>query len=85
MEPDRPPKFAVTARIAAGTEREELWRACNEMYGGFDKYLARLKRTPSVWVLEPLGAGGPEREEGDVGTTKEPAAAQGDIGPLDII
>jgi deazaflavin-dependent oxidoreductase (nitroreductase family) len=46
-------KAPVTARIAEGTEREELWRACNEQYGGFDEYVKWLNRTPSVWVLEP--------------------------------
>jgi deazaflavin-dependent oxidoreductase (nitroreductase family) len=46
-------KTPVTARIAEGTEREELWRACNEQYGGFDEYVKWLNRKPSVWVLEP--------------------------------
>ncbi len=46
-------KLAVTARIAAGAEREELWRAANDQYGGFDEYVEWLDRTPSVWVLEP--------------------------------
>jgi len=90
-------KLAVTARVAEGAEREELWRACNDQYGGFDEYITWMKRTPSVWVLEPAGtetAAGPEtkaarkpepEEDGDVGTTRETAAAQGDIGPLDII
>jgi deazaflavin-dependent oxidoreductase (nitroreductase family) len=90
-------KAAVTARVAAGAEREELWRACNEQYGGFDEYITWMKRTPSVWVLEPASeeagaeaeAGGTRKaeaeEDGDVGTTRETAAAQGDIGPLDII
>jgi deazaflavin-dependent oxidoreductase (nitroreductase family) len=95
-------KLAVEARVAEGVEREELWRACNEQYGGFDEYITWMERTPSVWVLEPQGTGGgaataksadaapaeraPEPEEdGDVGTTRETAAAQGDIGPLDII
>ena len=27
-------KLQVSARVAAGAEREELWRACNEQYGG---------------------------------------------------
>lgn len=44
---------AVRARVAEGTEREELWRACNAQYSGFDEYVGWLKRTPSVWVLEP--------------------------------
>ena len=96
-------KLEVTARVAEGAEREELWRACTDQYGGFDEYITWMKRTPSVWVLEPVRAGEeptpsasakaetsaarkPEAEEdGDVGTTRETAAAQGDIGPLDII
>jgi deazaflavin-dependent oxidoreductase (nitroreductase family) len=79
-------KLEVTARVAAGTEREELWRACNDQYGGFDEYIGWMRRIPSVWVLEPVGTAQPEAEEdGDVGTTRESAAAQGDVGPLDII
>jgi deazaflavin-dependent oxidoreductase (nitroreductase family) len=82
-------KTPVVARVAAGAEREELWRACADQYGGFDEYITWMKRTPSVWVLEPVGAGGAPRseaeEDGDVGTTRETAAAQGDVGPLDII
>jgi deazaflavin-dependent oxidoreductase (nitroreductase family) len=46
-------KLAVTARVAAGTERDELWRACVAQYSGFDEYVEWLDRTPSVWVLEP--------------------------------
>jgi deazaflavin-dependent oxidoreductase (nitroreductase family) len=45
-------KLAVTARVAAGAEREELWRACSTQYSGFDEYAEWLRRTPSVWVLE---------------------------------
>jgi deazaflavin-dependent oxidoreductase (nitroreductase family) len=94
-------KLEVTARIAEGDEREELWQACNEQYGGFEDYITWMKRTPTVWVLEPAGSDGAaasapasakaaERkveveEDGDVGTTRETAAAQGDVGPLDII
>jgi deazaflavin-dependent oxidoreductase (nitroreductase family) len=82
-------KLPVTARVAVGTEREELWRACNDQYGGFDEYITWMKRTPSVWVLEPAAAEGEHKrvaeEDGDVGTTRESAAAQGDVGPLDII
>ena len=79
-------KLPVTARVAAGAEREELWRACNDQYSGFDEYITWMKRTPSVWVLEPLRTNRDEDEEdGDVGTTRESAAAQGDVGPLDII
>jgi deazaflavin-dependent oxidoreductase (nitroreductase family) len=43
----------VLARAAEGTEREELWRAHNVQYSGFDEYAAKLRRRPSVWVLEP--------------------------------
>lgn len=78
-------KLAVKARIAAGAEREELWRACTDQYGGFDEYVEWLDRTPSVWVLEPAGAKPDAAEDGDVGTTKESAAAAGDAGPGDII
>jgi deazaflavin-dependent oxidoreductase (nitroreductase family) len=49
-------KLAVTARVAAGAEREELWRACVAQYSGFDEYIEWLDRTPSVWVLEPAAA-----------------------------
>jgi deazaflavin-dependent oxidoreductase (nitroreductase family) len=49
-------KLAVTARVAAGTERDDLWRACVEQYSGFDEYVEWLDRTPSVWVLEPAAA-----------------------------
>lgn len=90
-------KLEVTARMAAGDERDELWRACNVQYAGFDKYAEWLERTPSVWVLEPVGMEAPAaaatkaarkpepEEDGDVGTTRETTAAQGDVGPLDII
>lgn len=80
-------KFPVTARIAAGAERDELWRACNEQYSGFEEYVEWLdRRTPSVWVLEPVADGGARADEdGDVGTTREPSAAADDTSPLDII
>ena len=94
-------RLEVTARVAAGAEREELWRACNEQYGGFDEYITWMKRTPSVWVLEPTATTGGEaksaapkaapphrvepEEDGDVGTTRESAAAAEDTSPSDII
>jgi deazaflavin-dependent oxidoreductase (nitroreductase family) len=49
-------KLGVTARVADGAERDELWRACVDQYSGFDEYVEWLDRTPSVWVLEPAGA-----------------------------
>jgi deazaflavin-dependent oxidoreductase (nitroreductase family) len=79
--------LAVTARIAGGDERATLWSACVDQYAGFDDYVGWLKRTPSVWVLEP--ATGSRRDEdeshADVGTTRESAAAAGDTSPSDII
>jgi deazaflavin-dependent oxidoreductase (nitroreductase family) len=81
-------KLTVTAREAAGAEREELWRACNDQYSGFDEYITWMKRTPSVWVLEPAKVPRGDHDgdyEGDVGTTREPAAAAEDTAPSDII
>jgi F420H(2)-dependent quinone reductase len=52
-------KLEVHARVAEGAEREELWRACNVQYSGFDQYAGWLTRTPSVWVLEPVPAAAP--------------------------
>ena len=43
----------VTARVAEGDERAELWRRMNEQYAGFDDYSARTTRDISVFVLEP--------------------------------
>lgn len=43
----------VTARVAEGEEREDLWRRMNEQYGGFDDYRSRTARDISVFVLEP--------------------------------
>jgi deazaflavin-dependent oxidoreductase (nitroreductase family) len=74
-------KLAVTARVATGAERDKLWRASVAQYAGFDDYIKWLKRTPSVWVLEPGDAVG----EADSGTGREPAAATADVTPSDII
>jgi F420H(2)-dependent quinone reductase len=75
-------KLAVVARAAAGAERDELWRAAVAQYSGFDEYVEWLDRTPSVWVLEPAGAGRP-----DAGAAGESvaAAAASDTGPADTI
>jgi deazaflavin-dependent oxidoreductase (nitroreductase family) len=43
----------VCARVAAGEEREQLWRKMNEMYEGFDAYDANVDRDIAVFVLEP--------------------------------
>ena len=47
---------AVRARVAEGEERERLWRAMNDLYGGFDDYRERTTRDIRVFVLEPRGA-----------------------------
>jgi len=82
-------KLAVTARVAEGAERAELWRASVDQYAGFDDYVKWLKRTPSVWVLEPASKARASEDHGsedaDVGTTRESAAAAGDTAPSDII
>lgn len=44
---------AVSARVAEGAERAELWRRHNEQFGGFDVYEQKLDRRPEVIVLEP--------------------------------
>ena len=51
-------RLPVRARVAEGTEREDLWRRCNDQYAGFDDYEARTDRDIAVFVLEPAGAGG---------------------------
>ena len=43
----------VTARVAEGAERAELWRRMNAQYAGFDDYRARTAREISLFVLEP--------------------------------
>ena len=80
-------KVAVTARVAEGAERAELWSACVAQYAGFDDYIKWMKRTPSVWVLEPATKSRRDADEShaDVGTTRESAAAAADTTPSDII
>lgn len=81
-------KLTVTARVATGAEREELWSAAVAQYSGFDEYVQWLERTPSVWVLEPAAKEGEDLDgesHADVGTTRETAAAAGDTSPSDII
>jgi deazaflavin-dependent oxidoreductase (nitroreductase family) len=43
----------VRARVTEGEERADLWRRCNEQYGGFDDYAQRTDREIAVFVLEP--------------------------------
>jgi F420H(2)-dependent quinone reductase len=46
-------RWPVRARVAAGPERENLWRRVNELYEGFDDYAERTSRDIAVFVLEP--------------------------------
>jgi deazaflavin-dependent oxidoreductase (nitroreductase family) len=46
-------RHGVRARVAEGAEREELWRAMNEQYAGFDDYATRTSRDIELFVLEP--------------------------------
>jgi deazaflavin-dependent oxidoreductase (nitroreductase family) len=45
----------VTARVAEGAEREDLWRRMAALYHGFDDYKARTGREIKVFVLDPRG------------------------------
>jgi deazaflavin-dependent oxidoreductase (nitroreductase family) len=49
----RKERRTVTARIAEGDEREDLWRSVNRLYNGFDDYQRRTDRDIKVFVLEP--------------------------------
>jgi deazaflavin-dependent oxidoreductase (nitroreductase family) len=49
-------RIPVTARVAEGEERADLWRRHNEQYAGFDDYDEKLQREPKVIVLEPISA-----------------------------
>ena len=47
-------RMAITARVAEGAEREDLWRRMNEdIYEGFDTYAEKLDREIRLFVLEP--------------------------------
>ena len=43
----------VHARVAEGEERDRLWHAMNDQYGGFDDYRERAARDIRLFVLEP--------------------------------
>jgi F420H(2)-dependent quinone reductase len=43
----------VSARVAEGEERAELWRKMNDQYSGFDDYERNTTRDIAVFVLEP--------------------------------
>jgi F420H(2)-dependent quinone reductase len=44
---------AVSARVAVGEERAELWRRANQQYAGFDDYEEKTGRDIALFVLEP--------------------------------
>jgi deazaflavin-dependent oxidoreductase (nitroreductase family) len=44
---------SVRARVAAGEERERLWKAMNAQYEGFDDYRQHTTRDIALFVLEP--------------------------------
>jgi F420H(2)-dependent quinone reductase len=50
---DRTP---VRAREAEGDERERLWRAMTDGFGGYDGYQQKTSRRIPVFVLEPIAA-----------------------------
>jgi deazaflavin-dependent oxidoreductase (nitroreductase family) len=49
-------RIAVGTREAEGEERERLWRAMVDGYGGYDGYQRKTSRRIPVVVLEPVGA-----------------------------
>jgi deazaflavin-dependent oxidoreductase (nitroreductase family) len=46
-------RSAVTARVARGAERDDLWRRMSRLYHGFDDYEQRTGREIKVFVLDP--------------------------------
>ena len=44
------------ARIAQGEERERLWQAMSDRFGGFEYYRERTDRDIKVFVLESISA-----------------------------
>lgn len=47
-------RIPITARVAEGAERQQLWRRMNaDWYEGFDTYAEKLDREIHVFVLEP--------------------------------
>ncbi len=46
--------YRVTARIAEGDERAELWQVMVDLYAPYDEYQAKTDRQIPVVVLEPL-------------------------------
>jgi deazaflavin-dependent oxidoreductase (nitroreductase family) len=49
-------RLRVSARVAEGEERADLWRKMNNQYSGFDDYAARTTRDIALFVLEPASS-----------------------------
>ena len=47
-------KFTVTARVAKGEEREQLWQQMVDIYAPYTDYQAATERQIPVVVLEPV-------------------------------
>jgi deazaflavin-dependent oxidoreductase (nitroreductase family) len=47
-------KFAVTARVTKGEEREQLWQQMVDIYAPYTAYQAATERQIPVVVLEPV-------------------------------
>lgn len=50
-------RFPVTARTAAGQERERLWHEVNGVWPDYERYQARSARQIPIIVLEPVTSG----------------------------
>jgi deazaflavin-dependent oxidoreductase (nitroreductase family) len=46
-------KQQVQARATEGEERERMWRALTDLYGGYDNYAKKTSRQIPVVLLEP--------------------------------
>jgi deazaflavin-dependent oxidoreductase (nitroreductase family) len=49
-------KQQVQARATEGEERERMWRALTDLYGGYDGYQEKTSRTIPVVLLEPTAS-----------------------------
>jgi len=50
-------RWLVSARDAAGEEREQLWRAITAVYAGYEAYQAVTAGEIPIVVLEPITEG----------------------------
>jgi deazaflavin-dependent oxidoreductase (nitroreductase family) len=46
-------RSTARARVAQGEERERLWNAMSDQFGGFEQYRERTDRDIRVFVLDP--------------------------------